>query len=79
MKMNSKYLGKIYEGRWKVIDMIYRNDGRNQVYILENIYNHERIQVCPPVMAKVDKGETTLSNTYRNQYRHNKIGGKKHE
>ena len=54
--MTSKYKDKIYDGRWKVLGC------HNNKYTLENIYNHQQIKVSNDTMARIDKGETTVSN-----------------
>lgn len=54
--MTSKYKNKIYDGRWKVLGC------HNTQYTLENIYNHHQIVIANNTMAKIDKGETTVSN-----------------
>ena len=50
-----KYDGKIYEGRWKVI----QKTGTR--YTLENIYNHNQIIIHEKILLKVDRNETTIS------------------
>ena len=57
----SKYLGKVYEGRWKVVGCIYPNGLHNQKYVLKNIYNEREIIISPKALARVEQGETTIS------------------
>lgn len=52
----TKYKDKIYDGRWKVLGC------HDNKYILENIYNQQQIIVANSTMAKIDRGETTVSN-----------------
>lgn len=52
----SKYKDKIYDGRWKVLGC------HNNQYTLENIYNHHQIEIANDTMAKIGRGETTVSN-----------------
>lgn len=52
----SKYKDKIYDGRWKFVET------KDNKYILENIYNHHQIEIANDTMAKIDRGETTVSN-----------------
>ena len=57
----NKYLGKIYEGRWKVIERVYNKNGQINGYTLENIYNKETIFVNHNYMPLVDKNILTIS------------------
>lgn len=69
---NSKYLGKIYEGRWKVIEMVYTKCGSINGYKLENIYNKETIFVNHNYMPLVDKNELTISKLRQRKVVRNK-------
>ncbi len=60
----SKYLGNIYDGRWKVIEIIYKNnDKKHQYYILENIYNKTQITIGQKAMKNISEGKTTIYNS----------------
>ena len=50
-------LGKILDGMWEIKE---RND--NHEYILENIYNHERMTMRWQLIRKIEQGKTTVSN-----------------
>lgn len=52
----SKYKDKLYDGRWKVIQV------KRNKYKLENIYNHQTIEIANETMANIDAGKTTISN-----------------
>lgn len=58
--MKSKYLDKVYDGMWKVIKLEYRNT--HEYYTLENIYNHNKIEIVGETMKKLSEGKTTVSN-----------------
>lgn len=59
-----KYLGNIYDGRWKVIKIIYKNnDKKHQYYVLENIYNKTQIAISPKTMRNISEGKTTIYNS----------------
>lgn len=62
--MTSKFMGQVFDGRWKVIDTKPANDGRRKHYIniLENIYNKETIEIETRALNKVANGETTISH-----------------
>lgn len=60
----SNYLGNIYDGRWKVIKIIYKNnDKKHQYYLLENIYNKTQITISPRAMRNISEGKTTIYNS----------------
>lgn len=56
-----KMIGKIYDGRWKVMNC------KDNAYILENIYNHRTIKIYSSSMIRIDKGETTVSQIITNR------------
>ena len=60
--INSKYLGRIYEGRWKVEEVNKYSDvsGKCQV-VLRNIYNGETRIATTATLVRIERGETTLS------------------
>ena len=53
--MENKNIGKIFEGRWKVVEYV------NPKYILENIYNGKRIEIWKSTFHKIECGQTTIS------------------
>lgn len=55
----SKYIGRIYEGRWKCVK--YENQKSHIYYTLENIYNGQQLQVNGENMAKIENNRTTVS------------------
>ena len=58
------YLGNIYDGRWKVIKIIYKNnDKKHQYYVLENVYNETQITIGPKAMRNISEGKTTIYNS----------------
>lgn len=61
MGAKGKYLEKIYEGRWKVIERKYGGCGNITGYFIENIYNKERMYINHNVMPLVDRGKTSIS------------------
>ena len=63
--MESKNIGKIFEGRWKVVDY------HKPKYLLENIYNGNQIEIYTSSFTKLLRGETTISKIIC--YRANKI------
>lgn len=60
--MASKYLGKIYDGLWEVVDCQPTQSKGNYSYTLENIYNHKKVIISNHTLLKVDRGETTMSS-----------------
>lgn len=48
-------LGKIYEGRWKVIGYY------NKIYRLKNIFNGNEIEIYESGIRRIEKGATTVS------------------
>lgn len=54
--MKSRYIGNVYDGRWEV------KERNGKTFVLENIYNHEIMELDATVMGNVDKGKTTISN-----------------
>ena len=58
----SKYIGKIYEGRWKVIEIETKKEPyRITNYVLENIFNHSRMVLKNRQILNIEKGLTTIS------------------
>ena len=51
----SKYIGKIYEGRWKVVGI------GDKHATLVNIFNEKEISIHVTSLVKVDRGKTTIS------------------
>lgn len=59
-----KYIGKIYEGRWKVDRLELYNEGSRSgsgKYVLVNIYNGEERSIKDTTLRRVDRGEINLS------------------
>ena len=54
-QMESKKIGNIFEGRWKIISYTRPN------YTLENIYNGKRIEIHSNSVKRIERGETTIS------------------
>lgn len=60
MGKKNKYIGKIYDGRWKVVESIY--SGKHIIaYNLINIYNNAQIRISKNSMINIDSGKYTLS------------------
>ena len=60
----SKYIGKIYDGRWEVIgQQKYRGNTTSRKFILRNIYNDMEITLKDVTLRKIDRGETTVSKS----------------
>ena len=57
----NKYLGKIYEGRWKVIERVYNEKGQIKGYKLENIFNKETLYVNHSRITLVDRNILSIS------------------
>ena len=53
--MTNKRIGKIYDGRWRVIRY------EKPKYILQNIYNQEEMSIKDVTLKKIEEGETTIS------------------
>ena len=53
--MPSKYLNRIYEGKWKVENYF------DSHYILVNIYNGQTLTIHHNTMKKLDDKKTTVS------------------
>lgn len=58
---SNKYLGKIYEGRWKVIERVYSEKGYIKGYKLENIFNKETLYVNHSRITLVDRNILSIS------------------
>lgn len=69
----SKYLGNIYDGRWKVIKITY-TDPKHQYYVLENVYNMTQITISAGAMKNISEGKTTIYNSI---WTHNHRGKKR--
>lgn len=52
----NKYIGELYDGRWKVTKC------ENRTITLENIYNHEIMELTRGVFMRVRRNQTTISN-----------------
>ena len=64
MARGEKYIGKIYEGRWRVerfenyAGLNKSNAGR---FVLVNIYNGEERRLKDQTLRRIDRGEVSLS------------------
>lgn len=66
--MKSKYLGKIYDGRWKVIDYKRLNKKyREYEYTLQNIYNGEKMTISSTQLYRIEHNGISVCRTYRNK------------
>lgn len=65
--MKSKYLGKIYDGRWKVIDYKILNTKSRYEYTLQNIYNGEKITISRSQMYRINKNSQSVCRVYGNK------------
>ena len=54
--MRTKYLGKLFDGRWEVVDR------KEHIFILKNIYNQETMEIRENVFYNLLDGKTTISN-----------------
>lgn len=54
--MRTKYLGKVFDGRWEVVDR------KEHTFILKNIYNQETMEIRENVFYNLLDGKTTISN-----------------
>lgn len=61
-KHKSKYIGKIFEGRWMVISVEKLPEKHNRIFILENIYNKEQMRIWEGTFYKVLNETFTISN-----------------
>ena len=60
MNRGSKYVGLVFEGRWKVVDTIKVRQGRYH-YKVVNIYNNEEMTLDPNEMLRASKDEHYFS------------------
>lgn len=66
--MKSKYLGKIYDGRWKVIGYKRLNKKyRDYEYTLQNIYNKEKMIISSTQLYRIDKKGMSACRVYGNK------------
>ena len=69
--MEGKYIGKVYDGKWKVVRMeMYGGKGRARKAVLENVYNNREVTIQERTLRKVDRGETTISSVIFHKIRH---------
>lgn len=55
----SKYIGIIFEGRWKVTGV--KRDGNHTIYTLTNIFNQKTLDIRDHTMTKIFRGDITVS------------------
>lgn len=68
MAINSKYMNRVFEGRWKVIEIVLDpKQERVNGYNLENIYNGQVIYVNRNSMAYINKGTYSVSKIIANK------------
>lgn len=67
MGRHSKYIGKIYEGRWEVVSRRKGTSYCNGIYTLRNIFNGNTVDVVDTVLYDVDKGITSVSRIIRHR------------
>ena len=64
-------IGKIYEGRFKVVD--YKIIRRRYYFFLQNIFNNQVLKVEYRTMKKLDEGSTTISGIIHYKIKRRKI------
>lgn len=72
----SKYIGKIYDGRWEVIKYEHYGNARSGKYTLRNIYNQNEITLKDSTLREVDRGIRTLSKALSNKMKRSKVKSK---
>lgn len=71
--MKSKYLGKIYDGRWKVIEYKKRNAKyRYYEYTLQNIYNKEKMIISSSQLYRIEHNGVSACRVYGNKKNKNR-------
>lgn len=63
--MVSKYIGKVYEGRWRVERKEKRVSPKGQTYsifFLQNIYNNTEIGIRDVQLSKIESGKSSVSS-----------------
>lgn len=59
-------IGMIVEGRWEIVGISPRDEKmHSRKFILENIYNHTRVEICDRTMKKIIDGTTSIYITIR--------------
>ena len=68
-----KYIGNIYDSRWKVD--CYKRIGKTTIYryVLKNIFNGRTIEIHPNTMRKIDEGKSSVSFVIRYKLDHNML------
>lgn len=66
-KVKNKYIGKLYEGKWIVIDKIKID--KTQSYILFNTFTGEELEVSKSGLEKLDKGLTNIFTIKKVRYK----------
>ena len=63
MAVRSKYIGKVYDGRWEVVKREHygKCKGGSSRFVLRNIYNGMETTVKDTTLRKIDRGELTVS------------------
>ena len=79
-KTMSKYIGRIYDGRWEVVACEHYNGTSGSYRItLRNIYNNETTTVKDSTLRKIERGETTLSKVRSHKIKTKRIGRRTYE
>lgn len=66
MARKSKYLGKVYDGRWEIIGT--EPTTKNHVrYIARNIFNNNILKIDDVQISLIEKGEINVGHVIRRQ------------
>ena len=72
MASKSKYIGKVFDYRWKVADCKIVNDHIH--YIFENIYNGRKLEVSSTSFYDLLHGKTTIDRIITSRIRKKENG-----
>ena len=62
MARTSKFLGKVYDGKWEIINAKYDEDTNHMLYTLKDQMNGREIIIADSTLRKVINGKTTISH-----------------
>lgn len=65
MPRKSKYLGKIYDGRWEIIELEYHENSHRIYYIARNIFNKRIIKIDDVQISLIEKGKIDVGCVIR--------------
>lgn len=66
--MAKKYVGKVYDGMWEVIESKQRSESSHRrKYLLRNIYNQRTVEIDERTIKRIDRGETEVCKVIRHQ------------